>query len=164
MEELGTSVEAVGVVSGHAPVTRGATTRVCLLSIGGTEMAMELQYVREVFIVTTITQVPGSSSGLSGVTPLRGVVMPLTDLRPLIGLPQTGPIPKYAMVIHTGGRQFSILTEKVPEILTVRVEDFMPAPGIDNDAENALFPRALKIGERYFNLAEPSAILAAIER
>ncbi len=164
MDNAVTPVEAIGAVSSQTPATMGATTRVCLFSIGGTELAMELQYVREVFIVSSITSVPGSSSGLSGVTPLRGVVMPLTDLRPLIGLPQSGPTPKYAMVIHIEGRQFSLLTENVPEIITVHNEDFMAAPGGEKDSGNALFPRALKIGERYFNLAEPSAILAAIER
>ena len=60
--------------------------RAAVISMGGEILTIDLKNVREVFVVESITPVPGMPSGLVGVTNLRGTVIPLFDLRPMFGL------------------------------------------------------------------------------
>ena len=54
--------------------------RAAIVSLGGEIFTIDLQNVREVFVVESITPVPRMPSGLVGVTNLRGSVIPLLDL------------------------------------------------------------------------------------
>ena len=69
-----------------APTTGTGTMRAAIVSLGGEQFTIDLQNVREVFVVESITPVPGMPAGLVGVTNLRGSVVPLLDLRQMIGL------------------------------------------------------------------------------
>ena len=60
--------------------------RAAIISLGGELFTIDLLNVREVFVVESITPVPGMPSGLVGVTNLRGTVVPLLDLRPMFSL------------------------------------------------------------------------------
>src|SRR5712692_812238 len=84
-----------GVLS-HA----GYPSRVCLITLSGSLFAIDLRSVREVFPVDSVTPVPGMPTVLAGVTNLRGVVVSLVDVRPLLGLQNSGAPLKYAVVIH----------------------------------------------------------------
>ena len=60
----GTAAPSLG--GGAAPVTGGSTIRAAIVSLGGELFAVDLQNVREVFVVESITPVPGIPSGLVG--------------------------------------------------------------------------------------------------
>ena len=72
--------------SGQAKAAGSSTMRAAIISLGGELFTIDLKSVREVFVVESITPVPGMPSGLVGVTNLRGTVIPLLDLRPMFGL------------------------------------------------------------------------------
>ncbi len=65
---------------------RGETRKVCLLTTGGQELVLDIRYIREVFVIDSVTPVPGAPPALRGVIQLRGTVMPLVDLRPVLDL------------------------------------------------------------------------------
>src|SRR4026208_1563938 len=68
-----------------APTTGKGTMRAAIVSLGGEQFTIDLQNVREVFVVESITPVPGMPAGLVGVTNLRGSVAPLLELREAVG-------------------------------------------------------------------------------
>src|SRR2546426_6736330 len=117
-----TSVLEYASVSPHA----GFPSRVCLISLSNSLFAIDLQSIREVFPVDSVTPVPGMPTVLTGVTNLRGVVVPLVDVRPLLGLQHSGAPLKYAVVIHHGGNQVGVLVDQIPEIRTVQSDQFLP--------------------------------------
>ena len=73
--------------------------RAAIISMGGELFTIDLKSVREVFVVESITPVPGMPSGLVGVTNLRGTVIPLLDLRPMFGLNAEAAL-RYAVVVQ----------------------------------------------------------------
>src|SRR5256885_1833672 len=73
-----------------APPHAGFPSRVCLITLSGSLFAIDLQSIREVFPVDSVTPVPGMPTVLTGVTNLRGVVVPLVDVRSLLGLQHSG--------------------------------------------------------------------------
>jgi purine-binding chemotaxis protein CheW len=63
------------------------TVRACLFTLAGEPFAVELGSAREVVSFDDYTIVPGAPPPLLGVANLRGTVMPILDVRPLLGLP-----------------------------------------------------------------------------
>lgn len=142
---------------------RGETRKVCLLTTGGQELVLDIRYIREVFVIDSVTPVPGAPPALRGVIQLRGTVMPLVDLRPVLDLSMTGALPKFAVVLHHEGQHIAVLVEKEPEILTVHNDDFLDAPGHGSGAMGSLAPTLLKVGERFFSVPDVSRILPSVE-
>src|SRR5688500_10835871 len=83
--------------------TEGAL-RMCVLSLGDELFAVYLRNSREVFEVESLTTVPGMPSMLTGVTNLRGTVVPLLDLRASLGLSTADAAMPFAVVIRHGPR------------------------------------------------------------
>ncbi len=94
-----------------------STMRAAIISLAGELFTIELKSVREVFVVESITPVPGMPSGLVGVTNLRGTVIPLLDLGRCSLLTRDEML-QYAVVVKHGNWQVGVLVDTVPEIRT----------------------------------------------
>lgn len=99
--------------------------KVCLIRLGGERFAVDLRQVREVFKLESITPVPGMPEPLMGVANLRGVIVPLADLRASVGA-SLSTTPHYAIVVRHGLQQFGIVIDDVPEIRTIHADDLLP--------------------------------------
>lgn len=73
------------------------------LRVGGLQLALPMGALREVVPCGQIERLPARAEGLLGAIDLRGVLVPVVDLRPLIGL-GADPIdwPCVVLVIHDG--------------------------------------------------------------
>jgi purine-binding chemotaxis protein CheW len=101
--------------------------RLCLLRFGDERLAVDLSHVSEVFKIGSITPVPGMPPLLVGVANLRGTIVPLVDLRPVLGAPDSSA-PKYAAVMRDGVRYVGVLIDEVPDLVTHELEDALDAP------------------------------------
>ena len=156
----GGSVASSG--SSAAPATGAATMRAAIVSLGGELFTIDLQNVREVFVVESITPVPGMPLGLVGVTNLRGAVIPLLDLRQVIGLTAETPL-KYAVVVKHGTWQVAVLVDTVPEIRTLSKDQFIPAPAGMGDGGNPFVSTVVKLEDRLRGVLETSVVLSHFE-
>ena len=63
------------------------------LRIGGLQLALPMSALREVVPCGRLERLPARAEGLLGAIDLRGVLVPVLDLRPLIGLgPEAAPM------------------------------------------------------------------------
>jgi purine-binding chemotaxis protein CheW len=145
---------------GH--VTPSGVIRVCLIVLGGEYFAIDLRHVREVFELQSITPVPGMPASLVGVANLRGTIVPLADLRPVLGVPASTTL-KYVMVVRHEAQQVGILIEGVPEIRTIN-QDEVAAVSTGGVTESRPFLSGLiKIEDRMGGMVEVSRFLASVE-
>jgi purine-binding chemotaxis protein CheW len=140
----------------------GPAVRVCLISLAGELFAIDLRNVREVFEVDRITPVPAMPQALAGVANLRGTVVPIVDLRAMLGLSQTGSLP-FAVVIRHGGQQVGILVDRVPEIRTVQMDEILPAPSGGANRLKPFVSAVLRVEERIGGVVEVPTLLAYVE-
>lgn len=61
--------------------------RACLFTLAGQPFAVELRCAREVVVFEDYTGVPRAPSHLVGVANLRGSIIPILDVQPLLRLP-----------------------------------------------------------------------------
>ena len=145
-----------------APTAGTGTMRAAIVSLGGELFTIDLQNVREVFVVESITPVPGMPAGLVGVTNLRGSVVPLLDLRQMIGLAAESTL-KYAVVIKHGNWQVGVLVDTVPEIRTLSKDQFLPAPVGTGDGGNPFVSTVVNLEDRLRGVLETSVVLSHFE-
>jgi len=141
----------------------GFPSRVCLITLSSSLFAIDLQSIREVFPVDSVTPVPGMPTVLAGVTNLRGVVVPLVDVRPLLGLQHSDTPLKYAVVIHNGGNQVGVLVDQIPEIRTVQSDQFLPAPQTGQEKARPFVSTILRIEDRLSGLLQVPTLLAHMD-
>jgi purine-binding chemotaxis protein CheW len=136
--------------------------RVAVISIEKELFTIDLRNVREVFVVDSITPVPGMPSGLVGVTNLRGTVIPLLDLRPLFALNADDRL-QYAVVVKHGNWQVGVLVDTVPEIRTLSKTSFLPAPTGTGEGTFPFVSSVVKLEDRLRGVLETSALLSHFE-
>jgi len=137
-------------------------SRCCVLAIGHDILIVDLNHVREVFKVESITPVPGLPSVLVGVANLRGTVIPLADLRASMGVPRVTR-PKYAAVVGQGNWQVGILIDDVPEIVTLDTSDVSARMSLEPANGFAFLSGRIHVDGRTGGLVELSKLLAVVE-
>ena len=65
--------------------------RACLFALSGSRFAVDVRSAREVAVFDDLTIVPRAPRHLVGVANLRGTVVPIVDVGPLLGLPELRP-------------------------------------------------------------------------
>lgn len=82
MTESPDRVPAPSVAPEPAPALRA-----CLFTVSGARFAVDVRSAREVALFEELTPVPRAPRHLVGVANLRGTVVPIVDVGPLLGLP-----------------------------------------------------------------------------
>lgn len=136
--------------------------RAAIISLGGEIFTIDLLNVREVFVVESITPVPGVPPGLVGVTNLRGTVIPLLDLRPMFSLNAVAAL-RYAVVVQQGNWQVGVLVDTVPEIRTIAKDQFLPAPAGKGEGALPFVSTVVKLEDRLRGVLEMSVMLSSLE-
>jgi len=148
--------------SDQTQAASSSSMRAAIISLGGTLFTIDLKNVREVFIVESITPVPGMPSGLVGVTNLRGTVIPLLDLRPMFGLSAETAL-RHAVLAQHGNRQVGVLVDSVPEIRTIAKDEFLPAPSGPGGGAVPFVSTVVKLEDRLRGVLETSMLLSHFE-
>jgi len=149
--------------SGQTQVPGSSTMRAAIISLGGELFTIDLKSVREVFVIESITPVPGMPSGLVGVTNLRGTVIPLLDLRSMFALNQDATL-RYAIVVKHENWQVGVMVDTVPEIRTLSKDQFLPAPVGSGEGAFPFVSTVVKLEDRLRGVLEASVMLSHFER
>jgi purine-binding chemotaxis protein CheW len=100
--------------------------------VTGQDYGIPIGQVREVTLVPGISRLPRSPDQLAGVINLRGRIVPILDLRPLLGVPDREIQEDYRiLIVHGAGQEVGIIAEKVHGILEVDPDDLRLRPPAD---------------------------------
>jgi purine-binding chemotaxis protein CheW len=120
-------------------VAAGAETgeiEVISFEIGGQEFCIDIRAVREIRGWTQATPLPNAPSSVLGVINLRGMIMPVIDLRSRLGLGATEPTPRHVIVvIHHAARTFGLLVDGVQESFRFEAARLQPPPDLGGGAD-----------------------------
>ena len=103
---------------------------------GDQEFGADIMVIREIRGWTDTTPLPHSPDYVRGVINLRGVVLPVVDLKARLGRGRTEANPKHVIVvIKAGDRTIGLLVDAVSDILTVTSADIQPTPELARDGQ-----------------------------
>lgn len=110
----------------------GETQQFVSFTVGAEEYAVDIMQVREIKGWTDVTVLPNQPEYMRGVLNLRGLIVPIVDLRARFGEARTDATPTHVVVIvAVGERILGVLVDKVSDILTVNVADIRDVPDMD---------------------------------
>jgi purine-binding chemotaxis protein CheW len=98
-----------------------------VVRLGGGRYCLRATDVAEVVPLPVLTRVPGTPGWVRGVANWRGHVLPVIDLRPVLGIGEPAlPSSARVVVVSVGDVEVGVLAEAVDGLL--EVPDEVPAP------------------------------------
>ncbi len=103
----------------------------------GQEFAADIMTIREIRGWTDTTALPHVPDYVRGVINLRGMVLPVIDLKARLGLGTTEATAKHVIiVVNAGERTIGILVDAVSDILTVTSAEIQSVPDVMRESQN----------------------------
>lgn len=126
--------------------------------LGAEEYGIDILRVQEIRAYEKATRIPNTPAFIKGVINLRGVIVPVIDLRMKFGLDSA----EYnemtvVVVLNVADRTIGVVVDKVSDVLALAAGEIRPAPEFTARVDNA-FVRGLA------TLDERMLIIADIER
>ena len=118
-------------------------------TVAGEEYGVDIMTVREIKVWTEATRLPNSPEFLRGVMNLRGIIVPIFDLRARFGKGLTKPDKSHVnIILAVGERNVGILVDSVSDILTVDAADVKDAPELESRDDADFINGLISLGER----------------
>jgi purine-binding chemotaxis protein CheW len=118
---------------GAADAVRSAATPTQFISfaIGDDQYGVDIMAVREIKGWSEITHLPKQPEYVRGVLNLRGVIVPIIDLRCRFGQGVTEATPLHIVIIvQVGSRPVGLLADRVLDIVSFEPTQVQPVPRI----------------------------------
>ncbi len=134
------SVQSTAVTEEGAPVE---TRQFITFTIDSEEYGVDIMAVREIKGWTPSSPIPKAPPHVLGVINLRGIIIPIFDLRARFGMGSTEPTKSHVVIIViVGARTVGILVDAVSDILSIELSQIRDVPEmerhIDDDFINGL--------------------------
>lgn len=128
-------------------------------SIGDEEFGVDIVTVQEIKGWTETTTLPSSPSYTRGVLNLRGVIVPIYDLRARFGMGETLPTKNHVIVIvMVSDRIIGILVDAVSDILTVGATKIRAVPEMGGHIDQRFLSGLVAVDNRMVALLEPKLL------
>ncbi len=112
-----------------APKTVEPETHLVSFSLDDDVFALGVEQVREVVRVPAITRIPQAPEHVRGLQNLRGLVLPVLEIRTRLGLsPAELSASSRVLVVEGHGRLFGLLVDVVHRVTAVRMSKVSPPP------------------------------------
>lgn len=136
-----------------------------IFELAGEQYGVNITAVESIIKIQTITKVPHAPHFVEGVTNLRGVVLPVIDLRKRLGLPRTEETKDTRIVvIEMKGTIVGMLVDAVTEVLHVPEDAIEPPSFLISSVDSAFITGIAKLEERLVILLDLSKVLTAQEQ
>jgi purine-binding chemotaxis protein CheW len=131
-------------------------------ALGAEEYGVDIMAVREIKGWSATTPIPGSPHFIHGVINLRGVIVPIMDLRARFGMEQTEPTRMHVVIIiNTGTRTTGLLVDAVSDIIAITADSVRPIPDMGSDMRENLLAGLVALNERMVSLVSLDFLIAA---
>jgi len=108
-----------------------AATEFISFAIGDEQYGVDIMAVREIKGWSAVTQLPNQPDYMRGVLNLRGVMVPIVDLRCRFGQGMTDASAMHVIiVVHVGSKTVGLLADRVLDIIDVEAAQVQPVPQI----------------------------------
>ncbi|NCT85479.1 MAG: chemotaxis protein CheW [Comamonadaceae bacterium] len=129
--------------------------------VGAEEYGLDILRVQEIRSYEPPTRVANAPAFIKGVVNLRGVIVPILDLR--IRLGQAGEVNAFTVVIvlNVAGRVVGIVVDSVSDVLELGEDEIKPRPEVPAAMDARFITGLGKIGERMLILLDIEAMITS---
>lgn len=133
--------------------------------VGAELYALDIMNIREIIRPQKLTSIPGAPRFIEGVINLRGVVIPVSDLRKRFGQPVDEQSRKSRIVICSiAGNGIGLLVDEVLEVRRYGRRDIAPAPQFLGGPEAEYFLGVARGGDELVMIIDLDRLLSSDEQ
>lgn len=95
------------------------------------EYAIPIEQIREIRAVEAITNIPKAKSYVKGIMNLRGLIIPVIDVKEKLGLAsqsEANSSKQRILVTEVNGTQTGFLVDEVDQVMRIQTKDLEQAP------------------------------------
>ena len=131
----------------------GPSLQFITFTLDAAEYGVDIMAVREIKGWTVTTAIPNAPRFINGVINLRGIIVPIMDLRARFGMALTTPTPMHVVIIiSTGARTTGLLVDAVSDIISVAPEAVRPIPDMGQGSGENLLSGLVAMNDRMVSL------------
>jgi purine-binding chemotaxis protein CheW len=144
--------------------TRDESREVLVFVLGGEEYAVDILKVQEIRGYEKVTPIPSAPAFLKGVVNLRGIIVPVIDMRIKFGLAE----PRYdsftvVIILRVAGRVIGIVVDGVSDVVRLAPGEVKAAPALGSIVDSGFLAGLATQGERMILLLEIEKFLSSGE-
>jgi purine-binding chemotaxis protein CheW len=129
------------------------TQQFITFTLGAEEYGIDIMVVREIKGWTETTMIPNAPSHVRGVINLRGVIVPIFDLRARFNMGLTVTTAMHVVIIvATGSRTIGLLVDTVSDIISVDPKAIRPVPEMGLPAQDQFIDGLVAMEDRMVTL------------
>ncbi len=158
-----TALATVGAARTDAMSVNGSEEQYVTFTVGDEEYGVNILSVREIRGWTPESRLPNLPDYVRGVINLRGIIIPIFDLRARFGGGATTVTKRHVVVvIQVGERTRGILVDAISDILAIGQDSIKPPPDVDSGMVDAEYLSGLYTAEsRMVTLLNVEKLFAA---
>ena len=121
--------------------------------LGDEEYGIDIQTVQELRGYEAVTGLANVPDFIKGVVNLRGIIVPIMDLRARFGMESTKPTRmSVVIIINTGARTTGLLVDAVSDIISVSPDAVRPIPDMGGGGRETLLAGLVAMADRMVSL------------
>lgn len=130
-------------------------------TLGTREYGIDIMQVREIKGWSESTALPQAPHYVRGVINLRGIIVPILDLRARFGMGTTEPTRMHVVIIViTGTRTAGLLVDAVSDIISVEPGTIRPVPRMDDlPVEDSFLDGLVPLDDRMVTLVSLDGLI-----
>ncbi len=127
------------------------------------EFGADIMMIREIRGWTETTPLPHAPDYVRGVINLRGVVLPVIDLKARLGRDRTDANAKHVIiVVKAAERTMGLLVDAVSDILTTTSADIQPTPELARDSQSEFVEGIAVLDQRMVTILSMERLTASL--
>lgn len=132
--------------------------------LGSEVYGIDIQFVREIIGMQSITRVPDVPHYIKGVINLRGKVIPVMDVRRRFGMDDRPYDERTCIiVIHVGSWLVGLVVDTVSEVLDIPAADIEPPPDAFGQRQEHFIAGLGKVGDQVRMLLDAQKLLGGTD-
>lgn len=140
------------------------STEYLMFSIGNENYALHISKIKEIGSPEHCTRIPNSPKFVKGVTNLRGLIVPIYDLRLKFGQPEADPgLQSSVIVVNIDSRVVGLIVDKVLDVMDCKPEDIKPAPELTTRVDSRFIKGFISHGDSLIILLDIDLVISLDE-
>jgi purine-binding chemotaxis protein CheW len=138
------------------------TTEVLSFRLGGEEYALSILKVQEIRGYDAVTRIASAPEYLKGVVNLRGIIVPIIDMRIKfnVGNPTYDAF-TVVIILNINGHTIGVVVDSVSDVVTLTPDQIKPAPDLGASVAADYLQGLGTVGERMLILLDIDKLLSA---
>ncbi|MBF0226987.1 MAG: chemotaxis protein CheW [Desulfobacterales bacterium] len=128
-------------------------------TVGEEEYAFDIGVVKEILRLLEVTSIPNAPHYIRGLITVRNVLLPILDLRTILGAPQIDAEDQRILVVEVGSLTVGLLVDRVNEVLRMPLSVIDDTPQIVSRGKELRSVARLDDGKRLILILDEKGLI-----